>query len=293
MTQTAQTQTIPATTDEACNIHDATPYACRCGDAINRQGGSYILEDGSRGCKHRHHRIAQAKAQTAARAQANIDRLFGAAPVKVAAAPAPKAPTNNIVYPIHADGGRVTLGWFYGDNTDGAELIHHGPFASRIEAEQAAATGIERPASDERLNELTETLTGAPAGSIAAIAQDIAEKAASIAATLDRIAEIGRKEAAMIAEFNQMIADRQRATETGRLELSDAIRFARAEHAAGLEVSDAYVSLMASHGIDSEEAFWAAIEPAHAFSHGHVPGIDELPTFWDDGPDGTPLCARY
>jgi hypothetical protein len=79
---TTQTRTIPTTTDAKCDYYGATTIGCGCQDAERRDGGSYTMPDGSRGCKHRSHRITQAKAQRqqadlARRAEANINRLFG------------------------------------------------------------------------------------------------------------------------------------------------------------------------------------------------------------------------
>jgi len=62
--QLVAVQAIPATTDERCDYYGATERGCGCPDAEQRDGGSYLMEDGTRACKHRAHRIAQAKAAT-------------------------------------------------------------------------------------------------------------------------------------------------------------------------------------------------------------------------------------
>lgn len=245
-------QFIPATTNEACDHYGATAYGCGCPDAEQRQGGSYLMADGSRGCKHRAHRIAQAVEQ-----MGRSTAFFGA-----------------------------TLTGANGEPSCGCITWAQG-FADCDHIEYLKAGH-------------TPTPTAPVVDPIAAIAEDIAIKAASIGAALDNIAAIDRKEAELIDSFTLTLEQRQAAYTSRQKELSDAIRYARAEHAAGLEVSDAYVSILASHGIDDEEAFWAAIEPDGAYDHGYVPGWqDELPPYsseyqaWDrsHGPIGHRLSV--
>lgn len=88
----------PATTDGACLHYGATDKTCNCPDATTRNGGSYLLSDGRRGCKHRARRLQQAldrafcaqghvelnRETVANRANRAIDSLFGAAPARSA-----------------------------------------------------------------------------------------------------------------------------------------------------------------------------------------------------------------